>query len=67
MNNKTFNPASSIVPTPPKDNNYMIIGSIICLFFLLGGGISLSFNPGINLINSSTSKGGRNKFIDYGE
>jgi hypothetical protein len=67
MNNKTFNPASSIVSTPPKDNNYMIIGSVICVFFLLGGGISLSFNPGTSLINPPINKGGGNKFIDYGE
>jgi hypothetical protein len=62
MNNNNFNPSSSRVQNSPKDNNYMIIGSCICLFFLLGGGISLSFNP-VSIIN----KRGGNKFIDIGE
>ena len=55
---------NSIPILPPVNNNnisiYIFVG--IVAFFLLGGGISFSFNPG-----SKSSSGGRSRYIDYGE
>jgi hypothetical protein len=51
-----------VLPSITNDNMYIYIFAAIIGFFLLGGGISFSFNPG-----SKSSSGGRSRYIDYGE
>jgi hypothetical protein len=47
-----------------SDYTFIYIGVAICLFFIMGGGISFSFTP---TKNTTSTSGGNNRYLDYGE
>jgi len=61
--NTSPNTSSNTSTIQISDNTYIICGIFICIFFMVGGGVSISFNPG----TMGSSRGGRYKYFEYGE